>query len=96
MPRAASVPARTAKTARLYLRVSVEQKRLFEGASTASNQTITEFVVQSAEVAAREVLADRTRFALAPEEWEAFSTAIDREPRVLPRLAAFLTSPGLR
>ena len=67
MPRAASVPTRTAKTARLYLRVSVEQKRLFEGASAASNQTITEFVVQSAEVAAREILADRTRFALAPE-----------------------------
>jgi uncharacterized protein (DUF1778 family) len=56
---------------------------------------MTEFVVQSAEVAAQEVLADRTRFVLAPEEWEAFSTAIDNEPRVLPRLAAFLTTPSV-
>jgi uncharacterized protein (DUF1778 family) len=81
MPRAASVPARTAKTARLSLRVSVEQKRLFEGASAASNQTMTEFVVRSAELAARDVLADRTRFVLPQEEWEAFSTALDVEPR---------------
>lgn len=38
---------------------------------------------------------DRTRFVLAPEEWEAFSTAIAAEPRVLPRLAAFLTTPSV-
>ena len=95
MPRAAAVPARAAKSARLDLRMSAEQKRLFEEAASATDQTMTEFVVQSAEVAAQEVLADRTRFVLAPEDWEAFSAAIDREPRVLPRLAAFLTTPSV-
>lgn len=95
VPHAASVPTRAAKRARLDLRVSAEQKRLFEEAAFATDQTMTEFVVQSAEVAAREVFADRTRFVLAPEEWEAFSTAIDSEPRVLPRLAAFLATPSV-
>ena len=95
VPRAASVPAHTPKRARLDLRVSAEQKRLFEEAASATDQTMTEFVVQSAEVAAQEVLADRTGFVLSPEEWEAFSTAIDSEPRVLPRLAAFLTTPSV-
>ncbi len=95
MPHAASVPARAAKRARLDLRVSAEQKRLFEEAASATDQTMTEFVVQSAEVAAQEVLADRTRFVLAPEEWEAFSAAVNRKPRVLPRLAAFLTAPSV-
>ncbi len=95
MPHAAAVPARAAKSARLDLRMSAEQKRLFEEAASATDQTMTEFVVQSAEVAAQEVLADRTRFVLAPEDWEAFSAAIDREPRVLPRLAAFLTTPSV-
>jgi uncharacterized protein (DUF1778 family) len=95
MPRAASLPTRTAKRARLDLRLSAEQKRLFEEAASATDQTMTEFVVQSAEVAAQEVLADRTRFVLVPAEWEAFSTAIDSEPRVLPRLAAFLTTPSV-
>jgi uncharacterized protein (DUF1778 family) len=91
----ASVSTRAAKRARLDLRVSAEQKRMFEEAASATDRTMTEFVVQSAEVAAREVLADRTRFVLALEEWEAFSTAINNEPRVLPRLAAFLTTPSL-
>jgi uncharacterized protein (DUF1778 family) len=95
MPYPASVSARAAKRARLDLRLSAEQKLLFEEAASATDRTMTEFVVQSAEVAAQEVLADRTRFVLAPEEWEAFSTAIDSEPRVLPRLAAFLTTPSV-
>lgn len=90
-----SVVTRAPKRARLDLRVSAEQKRLFEEAASATDQTMTEFVVQSAQAAAQEVLADRTRFVLAPEEWKAFSTAIDREPRVLPRLAAFLTTPSI-
>ncbi len=95
MPHAASLPTRTAKRARLDLRLSAEQKRLFEEAASATDQTMTEFVVQSAEVAAQEVLADRTRFVLAPAEWKAFSAAIDTEPRVLSRLAAFLATPSV-
>ena len=95
-PRTAFASRRAAKKARLVLRLSAEQRRLFEGAAAASDQTMTEFVVRSAEVAARDVLADRTRFVLAPEEWEAFSTALDAEPSVLPRLAVFLTAEGPR
>jgi len=48
-----------------------------------------------AQVAAHDVLADRTRFALAPEQWAAFSAAIDRKPRALPRLATFLSTPSV-
>jgi uncharacterized protein (DUF1778 family) len=91
----ASTQTRTAKGARLDLRVSPEQKRLFEEAAAANQQTMTEFVVQSAEIAAQDVLADRTRFVLAPERWAAFSAAIDRKPRALPRLATFLSTPSV-
>ena len=91
----ASIQTRATKGARLDLRVSPEQKHLFEEAAAATQQTMTEFVVQSAEVAAHDVLADRTRFVLAPEQWAAFSSAIDRKPRVLPRLAAFLSTPSV-
>ena len=94
-PYPASAPARAAKRARLDLRVTAEQKHLFEEAASAADQTMTEFVLQSAEVAARGVLADRTRFLLAPEQWDEFSAATDRKPHVLPRLAAFLTTPSV-
>ncbi len=46
---------------------------------------MTQFVVASAEVAAHDVLADRIRFVLEPEHWAAFSSAIDRKPRVVRR-----------
>jgi uncharacterized protein (DUF1778 family) len=94
-PFPASTSTRATKRARLDLRLSAEQKRLFEDAASATDRTLTEFVVQSAEIAAQEVLADRTRFVLAPQEWEAFSAAIDSKPRVLPRLAAFLATPSV-
>ena len=88
-------PGRAPKTARLDLRVSPEQKRLFEEAAAVTARTVTEFVVQSAAVAARDVMADRTRFVLPPEQWAAFTAAIERKPRVLPRLAAFLADPSV-
>lgn len=81
------------KTERLDLRVSPEQKRLLEEAATYMDRTVTDFVVQAASVAARDVMADRKRFVLSAEEWAAFSEAIDREPRYLPRLAKLLTEP---
>lgn len=85
---------RAAKTERLDLRVSHEQKRLFEEAAAVTQNTVTDFVVHSAAVAARDVLADRTQFLLSAEQWTAFTAAIDREPRHLPRLAAFLSEPS--
>lgn len=83
------------KTERLDLRVSREQKQLLEEAATYLERSVTEFVVQAASVAARDVMADRTQFVLSPDQWAAFSEAIDREPRYLPRLAALLAEPSV-
>lgn len=83
------------KTERLDLRVSREQKQLLEEAATYQDRTVTDFVVQAAAVAAHDVMADRTRFVLSSGQWAAFSEAIDREPRYLPRLAAFLAEPSV-
>lgn len=86
---------RATKTERLDLRVSHEQKHLFEEAAAVTARTVTDFVVQSAAIAARDVMADRTQFVLTHEQWAAFTAAIDREPRYLPRLATFLAEPSV-
>jgi uncharacterized protein (DUF1778 family) len=86
---------RATKSERLDLRVSPDQKHLFEDAAAVTDRTLTDFVVQSASVAAHDVLADRTRFVLSPVAWKAFSAALDREPRYLPRLATFLAEPSV-
>ena len=86
---------RAAKTARLDLRVTPEQKRHLEEAAALAEQSVTEFVVASARSAANEILADRTRFVLSPDQWTAFMDAIDRPPRYLPKLASLLSSPSV-
>jgi len=86
---------RATKSERLDLRLSPDQKHLFEDAAAVADRTLTEFIVQSASIAAQDVLADRTRFVLSPQAWEAFSAALDREPRYLPRLASFLAEPSV-
>lgn len=93
--RTAPLPERATKTERLALRVSPEQKQLFEDAAAATDRTVTDFVVQSAAVAARDLMADRTRFVLGVAQWAAFATAIDRAPRYLPRLATLVAEPSV-
>ena len=87
--------ARPGKSERIDLRVTPAQKRLLEDAAAAEEITLTEFVLQSASVAARSALADRTQFVLPSDRWVAFSAALDREPSYLPDLAAFLARPAV-
>jgi mRNA interferase RelE/StbE len=44
---------------------------------------------------ADEVLADRTTFVLPAERWDAFVELLEREPRPMPGLAAFLARPSI-
>ena len=87
--------ARTPKSARVEVRVSADQKRMFEEAAALTEQTVSEFVTASARSAAQVILADRTRFTLRPDQWTAFVDAIERAPRRLPQLAALLAEPSV-
>lgn len=93
--RRAPLAGRAVKTARLEVRVTTDQKRLLEDAAAVAEQSVSEFVLASAHSAANEILADRTRFVLSPEAWSAFSDALSRPPRQLPRLAELLSSPSV-
>jgi uncharacterized protein (DUF1778 family) len=87
--------ARTRRSERLDVRVSADERDLFEEAATLSGRTVADFVRETATTSARMLLADRTRFTVEPERWAAFADAIDREPRYLPRLGAFLAEPSV-
>ena len=39
--------------------------------------------------------ADRTAFALAPDDWDAFCTVLDAPARDIPALRRLLTDPGM-
>jgi uncharacterized protein (DUF1778 family) len=58
----------TTRDARLEARVSAAQKNLFQQAAALSGRTLSEFVVASAQDAARRVIAEHESIRLSREE----------------------------
>jgi uncharacterized protein (DUF1778 family) len=89
------MPTQTRRTEKLDLRLTPAAKRAIQTAATASSRSVSEFVLESALARAEEALADRNRFGLDTERWEAFQAALDAPPKPLPRLAALLAKPSV-
>ena len=83
------------KEDRLELRLEPANRRLLDEAAAASSMSTSAFVLTHATEAAREVLADRTRFVLPDDRWDAFVQFLEREERPMPGLAAFLARPSI-
>lgn len=64
------------RDARLEARVSATQKSLLQQAAALSGRTLSEFVVASAQEAARRVLAEHESIRLSREEQLAFVQAL--------------------
>ena len=84
----------TKRDARFNIRAKDEEKALVEQAARASHMTTSQFVVQAALASAEEVLAEQTRFALPPEEWDSFVAALDRPARDIPELKEAASKPS--
>jgi uncharacterized protein (DUF1778 family) len=88
-------PKRQTRTEKLDLRLSAEAKRKLQLAAEASQQTVTEFVLESALLRAEDRLPDRRHFYLDAEQWAAFQKALDAPPKEHPRLARLLREPSV-
>jgi uncharacterized protein (DUF1778 family) len=75
-----------ARDARLEARVSATQKSLLQQAAALSGRTLSEFVVASAQDAARRVLAEHESIRLSREEQSAFVEALLNPPEPNARL----------
>jgi uncharacterized protein (DUF1778 family) len=80
-----------ARETRLNLRTTARQDTLIRLAASASNKTVTDFVLDSASNAAEQVLADRRWFMLDDAAWAAFEDLLDRPAVVKPRLTELLS-----
>jgi uncharacterized protein (DUF1778 family) len=87
--------ANAAKSERIELRVSPEQKNALARAAAARGATMTDFINTAASVAAEEALANRTAFALSGEQWTAFVAALDRPPKKKKRLVKLLKAKSI-
>ena len=78
------------KEERIDLRVSATAKALLQRAAASRQKSVTEFVLDSAQTAAAEALADRREFLLDKKQWAAFLEALDAKPKKKPRLEKLL------
>ena len=76
----------TTRDARLAVRVSAAQKSLLQHAAALSGCTLSEFVVTSAQDAARRVIAEHESIRLSLEEQLAFVQALLQPPEPNARL----------
>ncbi len=84
------------KTERIDVRTSTAVKQLFQEAARACHKSVSEFLLDAGIAAANQALADRRRFELNDEQWQAFELALDRPVSSAPsRLKSLLTEPGV-
>lgn len=70
----------------MELRTTNEERDLIDRAIAITGTDLTDFVVTHASNAARQVLADRDQFTLAPDAAEAWEAINNRTARDLPGL----------
>lgn len=78
------------REARLNIRTTAKQDALIRLAAQATNKTVTDFVLDSASIAAEQILADRRWFLLDDAAWVAFQDSLERPAVVKPRLRELL------
>jgi uncharacterized protein (DUF1778 family) len=81
------------KTARLNLRLSEVDNELFREAAALREESLSDFLVGGGRERAQRLLADRERFVLDDEQWEAFHAALDRPAEVRPELVELFARP---
>ena len=87
--------ASNSRSERLDIRISPSAKRLLQDAADARHKTLSEFVLDTAILAAEKTLADRRLFQLNAEQWSEFMEKLDAPPRRHPRLEKLLQEPSI-
>ena len=87
--------ASLSKSERIDVRATLPVKQLLQEAARAAHKNVSEFLLDAGILAANQMLADRLRFELSPEQWDAFQAALDQPVTVKPKLNKLLSEPGL-
>jgi uncharacterized protein (DUF1778 family) len=83
------------KSERIDVRASAPVKQLLQAAAQVAHKNVSEFLLDAGIIAAKQTLADRTRFELSPEKWLEFQAALERPISAKPKLKKLLSKPGL-
>jgi uncharacterized protein (DUF1778 family) len=75
------------------LRVTPEDQALIDRAVSASGLTRTDFVLQAARMAAKDLLVEQSWLSVGAESFERFANALDAPPQANDRLRLTMTAP---
>jgi uncharacterized protein (DUF1778 family) len=87
-------PSRGPRRATLKLRVTAEECRLIDRAAESAGKSRTEFVLEAAHSAAKEILLDRTIVAVSFKSYSEFLARLDAPPRPNQRLRRTMQTPA--
>jgi uncharacterized protein (DUF1778 family) len=85
--------AETARNDRLGFRVSATQRALLSRAAAASDKSLTDFVLESASIAAENILLDRRLFFADAKTFANFEEALNAPSKVYTGLLDLLSEP---
>jgi len=80
-----------AKRERLEARVSVEQKELIRRAAALQGRSVSDFVVESAQRAAEEIIREQAVIMLSVQDSRTFAAALLNPPAPSPQLRTAIT-----
>jgi uncharacterized protein (DUF1778 family) len=90
-----SSPGSHSKSERIDVRASTPVKLLLQDAARVAHKNVSEFLLDAGIIAAKQTLAERTRFELSPEKWSEFQAALERPVSSKPKLQSLLSKPGM-
>lgn len=82
------------KDARLNMRLTAEALETIKAAAAIQQQDLTSFVLGAALDRARSVLAEERILRLSPHDITQLEAMLDRDPQVIPQLAALISRYG--
>lgn len=89
------LPITPRKERRIQIRASESQVVSITRAAATRGTSVSAFILESATQRAEQTLADQLHFELSPKKWAAFSAALDKPARKLPRLKRLLEEPSI-
>ncbi|MBW1677171.1 MAG: DUF1778 domain-containing protein [Deltaproteobacteria bacterium] len=90
MPAVAKSKLKQTRTARLGLRATRQQEVLIRRAAEATGKSVTEFVLNSACVAAESAILNQRLFFADDGTWQAFVEALERPAQIKARLGELM------
>ena len=83
------------KNTRIDLRIESKQKMFLTYVASLRHKKLSAFLLECALKEAEDVMVSKNHFELSEKKWQAFSAALDRPARDIPKLKNLFKGPNI-